>query len=181
MVNVEDDMDCVGIVTPGTGPGATYEDHAYNNKITTNIEQCNSHGGRVITVILPLNGPAPTLVYALICTVYTSPDDNPSIVPISESVKLTSDAILLTLYCTSYCMIIPLGVSGSIHDKITNVDWIISDVSERGAVAGPSEKKTSIVQMIDQYVFLRSCPDNPVTGSLNGPVPLTLTAATSTE
>ena len=25
------------------------------------------------------------------------------------------------------------------------------------------------------------CPDNPVTGSLNGPVPLTLTAATSTE
>ena len=64
--------------------------------------------------------------------------DNPSTVPISVSVKLTSDVVLLTLYCTSYCMMIPLGVSGDIHDNVTNLDWIISVVNERGAV-GPEK------------------------------------------
>ena len=64
--------------------------------------------------------------------------DNPSTVPISVSVKLISDVVLLTLYCTSYCMMIPLGVSGDIHDNVTNLDWIISVVNERGAV-GPEK------------------------------------------
>ena len=58
--------------------------------------------------------------------------------PISESVKLPSE-VLLTLYCTSYCMMIPLGVSGGIHDNITDVERTISTVSERGAVAGPED------------------------------------------
>ena len=31
-------------------------------------------------------------------------------------------------------MMIPLGVTGDIHDNVTNFDWIVSDVSERGAV-----------------------------------------------
>ena len=96
----------------------------------------NSRGGRVITVILLLNGPAPTLVYALICTVYMVEGDNPSTVPIRVSVKLISDVVLLTLYCTSYCMMIPLGVSGDIHDNVTNFDWIFSAVSNCGAVLG---------------------------------------------
>ena len=139
----------------------------------------NSRGGRVITVILLLNGPAPTLVYALICTVYMVEGDNPSTVPISVSVKLTSDVVLLTLYCTSYCMMIPLGVSGDIHDNVTNFDWTFSAVSKRGVVAGSIRR--SIEQFIDHSASLLSCPDNPVTGSLNGPVPLTLTAATSTK
>ena len=63
--------------------------------------QCNSRSGNVVTVILTLNGPAPTLVYALICSEYIVAGDNPSIVPIRVSVKLTSDVKLLTLYCTS--------------------------------------------------------------------------------
>ena len=101
--------------------------------------ECNLRGGNVTAIILSLNGPAPTLVYALICTVYTSPDDNPSMVPTSVSVKLTSDVVLLTLYCTSYCVMIPLGVLGDIHDKVTSLDRIISVVNECGAVAGPKK------------------------------------------
>ena len=136
-------------------------------------------GGKVITVILLLNGPAPTLVYALICTIYMVENDNPSTVTIRVSVKLTSDVVLLTLYCTSYCMMIPLGVSGDIHDNVTNLDWTFSAASERGVVAGPIRR--SIEQFIDYSASLLSCPDNPVTGLLNCPVPLTLTAAISTE
>jgi len=86
--------------------------------------------------MLLLNGPAPTLVYALICRVYVVPGDNSSTVPICASVKFTSDVALFPLYCTSYCMMIPLGVLGAIHDKVTNLDWIITAVSKRGGVAG---------------------------------------------
>jgi len=92
--------------------------------------------GKVITVTTLLNGPAPTLVYALICREYIVPGDNLSTVPISVSVKLTSDVVLLTLYCTSYCMMSPLGESNAIHDNVTNLDWIMSAVSERGAESG---------------------------------------------
>jgi len=30
-------------------------------------------------------------------------------------------------------MMIPLGVSGAIHDSVTDEDWMVSAVSERGA------------------------------------------------
>ena len=130
--------------------------------------QCNSRSGKVITVMLTLNGPAPTLVYALICSEYIVPGDNPSTVPISVSVKLTSDVILLTLYCTSYCMMIPLGVSGDIQDKMIDLDWITMAVGEPGDV-GPKTYGCAIYCCNTYYSL--SCPDNSVKGSLNGPVP----------
>ena len=128
-------MDCV--VTLGTGVGAI----GIIEMITQHIN-FSLRSDKVIKVIILLNGPAPTLVYALICRVYIVPGDNPSTVPISESVKLTSDVVLLTLYCTSYCMMIPLGVSAGIHDNVTDVEWITSAVNERGTVAGPETQYT---------------------------------------
>jgi len=95
---------------------------------------------KVIKAILLLNGPAPTLLYALIWRVYIVPGDNPSTVPISVSDKLANDVVLLSLYCTSYSMMTPLGISGAIHDNITNLDWIVSTFSERGAVPGPETR-----------------------------------------
>ena len=83
-----------------------------------------------------LNGPAPTLVYALICISYIVLCKNPSTVQFSVLVKstLTRAVVLLPLYCNSYRVMTPLGVSGGSHDKETNVDWITVAVSERGAV-----------------------------------------------
>ena len=141
--------------------------------------QCNSRSGNVVTIMLTLNGPAPTLVYALICSEYVVPGDNPSTVPISVSAKLTSDAKLLTLYCTSYFMMIPLGVSGDVQEKMIDLDWITMAVGECGAV-GPKTYVCAIFTAVT-HIHSLSCPDNPVTGSLNSPVPLTFTAATSTE
>ena len=61
------------------------------------------------------------------------PGDNPPTVPISVSVNSTSDDILLTLYCNSYCVMIPLAVAGDCHDNVTDVDRRISTDSESGA------------------------------------------------
>ena len=101
----------------------------------------NLRSGKVITVILSLNGPAPTLVYALICIVYIVTGNNPSTVPISVSVNCSSDVVLLTLYCASYCMMIPLGVSGGIHDNVKSLGKITAVVSKRGAVPGTEKLK----------------------------------------
>ena len=60
-------------------------------------------------------------------------NNNPSTIPIDVPVKVTSDVVLLSLYCTSYCVMIPLGVSGGIHDNDTDVDWRVFVDNERGA------------------------------------------------
>ena len=61
------------------------------------------------------------------------PGDNPPTVPINVSVNSTSDVILLTLYCTSYRVMIPLAVAGDCHDNVTDVDWRVSTDSECGS------------------------------------------------
>jgi len=82
-----------------------------------------------------LNGPAPTLVYALTRIVYNVLCNNPGTLTLNVLV-LTNNVVLLTLYCNSYSKMTPLGVSGGSHDKKRNVDWITVAVKECGAV-GP--------------------------------------------
>ena len=73
---------------------------------------------QVITVVM-LGGPAPTLVCALTCNLYTVSGDNPSIVPIKMLLlKLTTVAS----NWIEYCVIMPLGVTGGLHCKVTELE-----------------------------------------------------------
>ena len=76
----------------------------------------------VVTVTM-LGGPAPTLVCALNCNTYTVSGDNPSTVPISMPIVLLPK-LLITVALTwmEYCVIMPLGVSGGNHRKVTEFE-----------------------------------------------------------
>ena len=77
---------------------------------------------RVIMVML-LGGPSPTLVCALSCNVYTVLGDNPSTVPISMfNMLLPKLLVTIALNCIEYCVIMPLGNTGGLHCKITELE-----------------------------------------------------------
>ena len=67
-----------------------------------------------------LGGPAPTLVCALTCNTYTVSGDNPLIVYISTLLAVLSAGVVL--YWSEYCVIMPLGVIGGIHCKVTELE-----------------------------------------------------------
>ena len=77
---------------------------------------------RVITVMM-LGNPAPTLVCALSCNVYTVSGDNTSTVPISMfNMLLPKLLITVALNCIEYCVIMPLGVTGGLHCKVIELE-----------------------------------------------------------
>ena len=84
-----------------------------------------------------VDGPAPTLVWALSCNTYTVSGDNPSIVSIS---MLLPKLVKLDPSCRiEYCVITPLGVSGDIHCKVTELELTENTTNERGSL-GPTMK-----------------------------------------
>ena len=66
-----------------------------------------------------LGGPAPAPVYALSSNVYTVSGDNPSMVLIS---MLPVMLITVPLNWIEYCVILPLGVIGGLHCKVTELE-----------------------------------------------------------
>ena len=68
----------------------------------------------------------------------TLPDDMLPIIVLLMLKLLNTVTVSLynLLYCISYCVMIPLGMTGAIHDKITEVGSTANTVSEWGAVPG---------------------------------------------
>ena len=92
----------------------------------------------VLTVKLA-DGPGPTLVCALSCSIYSVSGDNPVTVPISMfKVTLPKLSITLPLYCIEYFIVTPLGVSGGIHCKVTVVEVVEAIFSEHGSLGSKS-------------------------------------------
>ena len=89
---------------------------------------------QVITVML-LGGPAPTLVCALSCNVYTVSGDNPSTVPISMfNILLPKLLVAVSLNCIEYCVIMPLGGTGGLHCKVTEFEVAETISNDRGSL-----------------------------------------------
>ena len=93
------------------------------------MQNLDLHSGRVSILKLSLYGPAPTRVYALSFSSYLVKGNNPLILLVSVPpviVLLMLEVIvsksLDLLYCNSYCIIIPLGITGAIHDKFAKDD-----------------------------------------------------------
>ena len=83
------------------------------------------------------DGPGPATVWALSCTSYTVSDDNPPIVSINMSLP---KLVTLDPSCRiEYCVITPLGGSGGLHCKITEVELTENTTNERGLL-GPTMK-----------------------------------------
>ena len=74
----------------------------------------------LVTMVRLLGGPAPALVWALSCNTYTVSGDNSSIVYISS--LLLKLPIIVPLRSREYCVITPLGVSGGLHCKVTELE-----------------------------------------------------------
>ena len=74
---------------------------------------------RVITV-MSLGGPAPAIVCALTCNTYTVSGDNP--LTIYTSTLLVVLATAVVLYWSEYCVITPVGVTGGLHCKVTELE-----------------------------------------------------------
>ena len=76
-----------------------------------------------VTTVMKLGNPAPTLVCALSCNVYTVSGDNPSTVPISMfNMLLPKLVILVASNCIEYCVIMPFGAIGGLHCKVTELE-----------------------------------------------------------
>ena len=89
---------------------------------------------QVLTVKL-LGGPAPTFVCALSCSAYVVSGDNPSTVPISLfGGSLPKLSITVSPYLIEYCVITPLGVSGGIHCKVTELEVTETASNEHGSL-----------------------------------------------
>ena len=67
-----------------------------------------------------LGSPGPTLVCALTCNTYTVSGDNPLTVYISTLLVVLATAAVL--YWSEYCVIMPLGVTGALHCKVTELE-----------------------------------------------------------
>ena len=67
-----------------------------------------------------LGGPASALVYALTCNTYTVSGDNPLTVYISTFLIVLATAVVL--YWSEYCVIMPLGLTGGLHCKVTELE-----------------------------------------------------------
>lgn len=82
----------------------------------------------VITVTL-LGGPSPTIVCALRCNECIVSGDNPPTVYISTLLLM-----LIVWPLSEYCVITPLGGSGGIHCKVTEVELTETISSNRGTL-----------------------------------------------
>ena len=89
------------------------------------------HNLQVRKVIM-LGGPAPTTVWALICTTYSVSGNKSSIV--YNSVLLPKLVIFIPLCRIEYCVITPLGGSGGFHCKVTELELTYITVNERGSL-----------------------------------------------
>ena len=89
---------------------------------------CNLQVRKVIL----LNGPAPTTVWALNCNTYTVSGDNPLIVSIS--MLLPKLVMFVPLYTIEYCVITPLGGSGGLHCKVTELELTEATSNKRGSL-----------------------------------------------
>ena len=97
---------------------------------------------QVLCIITREKSPPPALVIALTLNSYLALAFNSVIVWVKLAVRGSGIYIEspspTTLYCTRYPLIIPLGVSGGNHDKVTVVSVTSTTVSDLGAVG--SEK-----------------------------------------
>ena len=74
-------------------------------------------------MVMLLGGPAPTLVCAFSCNTYITLGDNPSTVPISMfNMLLPKLLIMVAPNWIEYCIIMPLGVTGGLHCKVTELE-----------------------------------------------------------
>ena len=89
-----------------------------------------------VRIVMLLNDPCPTTVWALSCNTYTVSGDNPSIVPIS--MLLPKLVMLVPLYRMEYCVITSLGVSGGLHCKVTELEVTEITSNERGPLGTAS-------------------------------------------
>ena len=73
-----------------------------------------------------MNTPAPTRVYALNFSVYITAGINPLMVYVIVLVSVmfveANDVLSELLYCSSYCVMMPLGVSGGVHNNVIDLD-----------------------------------------------------------
>ena len=96
---------------------------------------------RVITVIL-LGGPSPTLVCAVSRNTYTVSGDNPSTVPISMfNMLLPKLLVAVSLNCIEYCVIMPLGGTGGLHCKVTELGVMETICNDRGSLGATEISK----------------------------------------
>ena len=93
--------------------------------------KCILYNNLQVTTVTLLGGPSPTLVCALSCNTYIVSGDNPSTVNIST---LLLKLVIVGPFWSEYCVIMPLGVSGGIHCKVTELELTETISSERGAL-----------------------------------------------
>ena len=75
-----------------------------------------------ITTVKFIGGPSPALVCAVTWNIYTFSDDNPPTVYISTSLLVLVTIGVVELYFSEYSIITPLGVAGSCHCNITELE-----------------------------------------------------------
>ena len=92
-----------------------------------------------------LDGPAPTPVCALSRNVYTVSGDNPLTAPIN---MLSVMLITVPSNWIEYCIIMPLGVTGGLHCKVTELELTEIITNELGSLGTICINKSWWYQLI---------------------------------